>query len=418
LEPFSQGNGSIFLAERPGAGFFKAAGRSNGLQPIVLLNFDTGDRLLLGVRGMGSTPTLKDLAEKLGLSVATVSFGLRHAGNVSEATCKRIEAAAREMGYIPNPHAAALSTRSHTAGAKGVPLAVIRRPLGRGKTLYPISYIISGITERALALGYRVECFDVKKDEEIPHLLRMLFGRGFQGIFLPPIWEDDGERDCDWSAFSVVGCGRYDKSSVFHTVRQEIFEGTRFLLNEMTRRGYRRICLGLVRHEPTLLDDYARVAVAKLFDSTGSIKSNVFLSPINSDLSDFVKWAVAEKADAVIGFTGVHYDALRDAGIKVPQDMAFACLNLHDEPPGIKISGITPREKLCGIVAANRMDTMIRHHERGIPEVAEQIAIPPIWHPGETLPARDIAPGRDEGLTPTLADHLIGCDFSHILVGS
>lgn len=333
---------------------------------------------------MGDTPTLKDLAEKLGLSVAAVSLGLRHMGNVSEATCKRIEAAAREMGYVPNPHAAALGTRTRRAGVKGVPLAVFRRPIGAGTGLYPIHDFVSGIAERAAALGYRLEFFDVKKNQEIPHLLRSLFSRGFQGIFLPQIGADFCERDYDWSAFSVVGCGRYDKKCVFHTVRQEIFEGMRTLLDEMVRRGYRRICLGLLQHDPPIVDDYARVAVAQSFDSVDSIRTRVFLTPLNGDLSGFVKWAIAEKADAVIGFSDGHYYALLEAGIKIPQDMGFASLH-HPETEEIKISGISPRDKLCGIVAANRMDMMVRHHERGIPEVVEQIVIPPDWHPGETL---------------------------------
>jgi LacI family transcriptional regulator len=336
---------------------------------------------------MADTPTLKDVAKKLGISVAAVSLGLRRAGNISAATCKRIEAAAQEMGYRPNPHAAALSTRANPGSAKGVPLAVLRRPLNPNSGLYPIPAIVEGIVERSEALGYRVECFDVQKTAEIPRVLKMLFNRGFLGIFVPPIGDDFQAENFDWSAFSVIACGRYDKTSAFHTVRQEIFESTRFLLNQMIQRGYRRICLGLLRHDPPLLDDFARIAVAETARPPGGCRAKVFFSRDDGGYDDFVKWAIKEKADAAVGFSVGHYYALVDAGVRVPEDMAFAALHhFSDGENGVKISGLSPLDKQCGVVAANRMDMMIRHHERGIPAVAEQIALRSDWHPGETMP--------------------------------
>lgn len=337
---------------------------------------------------MPDAPTLKDVAKKMGLSVAAVSLGLRHAGNISEATCKRIEEVAREMGYRPNPHAAALSTRVRPGDAKGVPLAILQRPLKAGPALYPIQNIVDGIVERSAELGYRTECFPVRKSTELPRLLKLLRNRGFLGIFVPPIGGNFCALNFDWSPFSVVGCGRYDQTSIFHTVRQEIFESTRFLLDEMIRAGYRRICMGLLKHDPPLLDDFARVAVARISPSPRGRPTEVFFSDPESGLSDFVAWVKAKKADAVIGFSVGHYYALVDAGIRIPEDVGFATLHHYADSDGIKMSGLSPLDKRCGVVAANRMDTMIRHHERGIPVVAEQIAIRSDWHPGTTLPKR------------------------------
>lgn len=338
---------------------------------------------------MSDAPTLKDVAKKMGLSITAVSLGLRRAGNISEATCKRIAEVAREMGYRPNPYAAALSTRVRTGDAKGVPLAVLQRPLKQGASLYPIMAIVDGITERSAELGYRAECFKFRKYTELPTLLNLLHNRGFLGVFLPPIGADSPLGKFDWSPFSVVGCGRYDQTSVFHTVRQEIFESTRLLLDEMIRSGYKRICMGLLKHDPALLDDFARVAVAAISAPSGGRKVDVFFSELDGKLSGFVDRVKAIKADAVIGFSPAHYYALVDAGIRVPQDVAFA--TLHNDPAHvISMAGLSPLDKRCGIVAANRMDTMIRHHERGIPLVAEQIAIRSEWHPGATLPPAQV----------------------------
>jgi LacI family transcriptional regulator len=65
--------------------------------------------------------TLKDIAERLGVSVATVSFALRGVNpgrfKLAEATVRRIQETAREMGYRPNRVAASLVQReTHVVG--------------------------------------------------------------------------------------------------------------------------------------------------------------------------------------------------------------------------------------------------------------------------------------------------------------
>jgi LacI family transcriptional regulator len=59
-----------------------------------------------------------DIARKVGVSGATVSRALSRTGPVSERVLRRIEAAAAELGYVPNGAARALaSRRSRTIGA-------------------------------------------------------------------------------------------------------------------------------------------------------------------------------------------------------------------------------------------------------------------------------------------------------------
>lgn len=56
--------------------------------------------------------TIKDVAAKCGLSVATVSKALNQYGDVNEETRLRVQEAARELGYFPNAMARALKTSS------------------------------------------------------------------------------------------------------------------------------------------------------------------------------------------------------------------------------------------------------------------------------------------------------------------
>ena len=57
-----------------------------------------------------ATVGIKDIAARAGVSIATVSHALRKPGRVSEATRKKVLAAADEVGYTPNSLAASLRT--------------------------------------------------------------------------------------------------------------------------------------------------------------------------------------------------------------------------------------------------------------------------------------------------------------------
>lgn len=61
--------------------------------------------------------TIKDLAEKLNISVSTVSRALKDNPEISQQTRKTVQALAKELGYKPNPIAVALKThKSNTIG--------------------------------------------------------------------------------------------------------------------------------------------------------------------------------------------------------------------------------------------------------------------------------------------------------------
>ena len=54
--------------------------------------------------------TIKQIAERCGVSVSTVNKALNGAEDVSRSTITRVRKAAEEMGYVPNAAARALKT--------------------------------------------------------------------------------------------------------------------------------------------------------------------------------------------------------------------------------------------------------------------------------------------------------------------
>ncbi len=62
-----------------------------------------------------SAPSIREIARSLGLSHTTVSEALRDSPRVNPATRRRVQKAAKAVGYRPNPLAGALMVRTVTA---------------------------------------------------------------------------------------------------------------------------------------------------------------------------------------------------------------------------------------------------------------------------------------------------------------
>lgn len=69
--------------------------------------------------------TIKDLAEKLNISVSTVSRALKDNPEISQQTRKTVQNLAKELGYKPNPIAVALKTHKVTRSASSFPRSSI-----------------------------------------------------------------------------------------------------------------------------------------------------------------------------------------------------------------------------------------------------------------------------------------------------
>jgi LacI family transcriptional regulator len=78
---------------------------------------------------MPRRPTLRDVAERAGVHQATASRALNPAlpGRVNAATARRVEQAARELGYTPDPTARSLRTRR--SGVVGVVVPDLANPV-------------------------------------------------------------------------------------------------------------------------------------------------------------------------------------------------------------------------------------------------------------------------------------------------
>ena len=120
---------------------------------------------------------LRDIAQRLGLSVMSVSRALRDSPDIAAATRARVRAAAHELGYVPNITARGLRTRSTTLLGVVVP-----------SLLDPVfARLIAGLEERAREVGYELLTAQSQNlaDRE-DACLRSFLARRVDGVFVWP----------------------------------------------------------------------------------------------------------------------------------------------------------------------------------------------------------------------------------------
>lgn len=127
-------------------------------------------------------PTLEDVAERVGMSVATVGRALGGYGRVSEATRARVRKAARELNYHPN--AVARGMKEQRTQIVGLIVGNIINPF--------FSTIVRAVEDTVSPHGFNVIVCNSDEDprREFAHA-KALYERRVDGLIVSPTGVDD-----------------------------------------------------------------------------------------------------------------------------------------------------------------------------------------------------------------------------------
>ena len=104
-------------------------------------------------------PGIKDVAERAGLSIATVSRALSGKGNVSARSRELAQTAAAELGFVLSYHASSLASgRNHNVG---VVVPSVHR--------WFFSSVVEGVSATLLDAGYDLTLYNVSEGQERRH---------------------------------------------------------------------------------------------------------------------------------------------------------------------------------------------------------------------------------------------------------
>ncbi len=178
-------------------------------------------------------PTVHDVAKRADVAPITVSRVINNSGYVSQATRKRVEAAVKELGYIPNTLARGL--RSKRTNTLALVVTDITNPY--------FTLMARGVEDVAGDSGYTViysntDEFEAKEEK----YANILAQRQVDGVLLVPA--GGNEKTIKFlvsNGISVVVLDRRVPGVDIDFVRSDSEEGAYHLTNLLIRLGHKRI---------------------------------------------------------------------------------------------------------------------------------------------------------------------------------
>ena len=148
--------------------------------------------LIVTVGEIRTQITLKQVAERAGVSVMTASRALRNQSNVTTETRERILRASRELGYRPNPLVSALMSyrRASRIVHDTLTLGWITTFSSRNgwKAVRINQLFYDGAVEAAARHGYKLETFWLREPGMSTRRLNsILYSRNINGLLIPPL---------------------------------------------------------------------------------------------------------------------------------------------------------------------------------------------------------------------------------------
>lgn len=321
--------------------------------------------------------SLKDLADKLGVSIATVSRALRNSHEVGEEMTQKVKKLAKELNYRPNPFAQSLRKEAPRVIGVIVPNLV---------THY-YAAVFDGIEDYASKLGYSVISSNSHEDHEREaQALDNFLNMHVEGI-IACLAQDT----TDYSHFEqlhemgvpLVFFARCCLEDMFSQVVGNGDVAAQEATQHMIETGSRRVAfIGGPNH----LDMVRRRKHGYL----EALRENRI--PIDRDLvvCDKIDFDVARKAtlrllegenppDAILAFNDIityaAFDAIKSKGLRIPEDVAIIGFTDGDTAAFVtpRLSAIMDQAHVQGTKACQLLMKSINGDEKIYKEVVPMI---------------------------------------------
>ncbi len=329
------------------------------------------------------TPTLQDIAERVGVSCNTVSLALRNSPRISERTRERVRAAAEEIGYRPNPLVAALmqSRRRGRAPAATANLAFLHNyPTEEGWRRRPHCVeMFRGASQRAAELGFTLATVWAWPGHDAAELTRTLLSRGVVGVVLPPVFGFLPPPSIEWDRFAASAIGPTLKTPELHRVGVDFRGLIPIAARELAALGYRRIGV-LISPRSNARTDYAwdaGLAMARRRRLTGRVSLVPYRRP-GLGMPGFSDWMRAHRIQAlIVAGHGDVAERLAAMRLRAPEDIGVADVVNDDAPFAV----VMRHDEAVGALAVETTVNQLLHNERGVPALRQTILVEGRWEP-------------------------------------
>jgi len=372
--------------------------------------------------------SLRAIARRAGVSLATTSYALQNQPGPSLETRKLILRVAKELGYAPDARMGSWMAKVRDAKSKDLlPIAWLNSSWEEDtwrRYRFHTPYV-EGARERAQEFGYKLEeIWFHEKGMTMRRLSKMLYQRGIEGVIIP--FPAKHVR-FNWDHLAGVTIGEALLAPKLHRVSSDINFNLKLALKHLKRLGYRRIgiCLGQAvdtvsyysirdsshwlfstasnkdRIPPLIHTPYWRrrkgdkekemVAWLRRFKPESLNRHD---KPVEewAEAAGFgerdkekevIAWLKRYKPEVIVGHDNHLEQWAEAAGFRVPEDLCIVNTAVDDDV--LDWAGIHSQRREIGATAVEWLVSLMRNHQYGVPKTPLNILIRGIWQTGRTL---------------------------------
>ena len=270
---------------------------------------------------MKKNVSLKDIAEKVGVSTALVSYVLNNKfkDRINKEVAANIRQAAKVLNYQPNQIARSL--KAQKTFTIGLILADIANPFS--------SQIARIVEDEAKIKGYSVIFGSSdESDEKTQDLINLLLNRQVDGLIiaLPEHTEDQVQYLKDFNVPFVL-IDRYYPSIQSNSVSINNFNAAQKAIQHLLENGHKRI--GIISYQTSLFHLNERIRGAVDLLAENALIGKVRIDFINQDVTASINGFLTDPnpVDAIfftsnlLTISGLKY--INSIGIKIPDQLAI-----------------------------------------------------------------------------------------------
>lgn len=280
-------------------------------------------------------PTIRDVAKRAGVSTMTVSRVINNSGYASQEARHRVEAAIAEIGYVPN--SLARSLRFRRTKTLALVLTDITNPF--------FTTLARGVEDTASDQGFSVIFCNTDESEHKQALqLTTLVEKRVDGVLLVPARSSaQATAFLQKHSIPVVVLDRRVPGCAVDTVRCDSVAGARELTRLLLSLGHRRIAA--LTGPRWVSTAHERVEGCQLALADAGLDPDRLLVCYDEYTQEggyrMAQRALRHSPRPTACFAGNNfiafgvYQAARDAGLRVPEDMALVAFD--DVPPSFAV---------------------------------------------------------------------------------
>lgn len=327
------------------------------------------------------------------MSVAAVSMALKNHRSLPAATIEKVKALADEMGYAPDPALSALAAhRSRLRVHKDFSVIglISNWSTEDAWTKMPSAKaVMEGVRERALELGYTVQhMWSNASTITASRFDQILQSRGIRGLILAPFEHPEDKLELNWNQYSVVTVEKPFLYTHFHHIVQNHYSDLMLCWKMLRGRGYERIGLIVRQDLSSRWEHQWESAHRSAQFSSATREETIPTLQLKDETKDgqidlVCSWLQLFKPDAVISRCDCFFEAAESLGLRIPQDVGYASLNVTDDIEGV--SGIFQHRDVMGATAIDVLNSLLQRNSRGANNVSIGTQVDGSWRDGNSL---------------------------------